>query len=146
MMLAIVRPDSWNFPLFLHVFGAIAVTGATAAAFACALSASRWPWLRGVVARTLLIAVFPSWLLMRVAGQWVESKENFGDNDPGWLGVGFIVGDLGLVILIVATILAAVSVRRPQRRWPNSVVAALTGIYLVALLVAMFAMSGKPGA
>jgi hypothetical protein len=145
-MLAIVRPDSWNFPLFLHVLGAIAVTGATAAAFACALSASRWPWLRGVVARTLLVAVFPSWLLMRVAGQWVESKENFGDDDPGWLGVGFIVGDLGLILLIAAIVIAALGARRAERRWTNGAVAVLTGVYLVALLVAMFAMSGKPGA
>ena len=145
MMLALVRPDSWNFPLFLHVLGAIAVTGATAAAFACALSASRWPWLRGVVARTLLLAVFPSWLLMRVAGQWVESKEDI-QGDPGWLGVGFIVGDLGLILLIVAMIVAAIGVRRPDRGWTNKTVAAITGLYLVALLVAMFAMSGKPGA
>jgi hypothetical protein len=145
MMLALVRPDSWNFPLFLHVLGAIAVTGATAAAFACALSASRWPWLRGVVARTLLLAVFPAWLLMRIAGQWVDSKEDI-PGDPGWLGVGFIVGDLGLVLLIAAMIIAAIGVRRPERRWTNRAVAAITGIYLVALLVAMFAMSGKPGA
>jgi hypothetical protein len=144
MMLALVRPDSWNFPLFLHVLGAIAVTGATAAAFAGALSAARWPWLRGIVARTLLLAVFPAWILMRFAGQWIDSKEDI-PGDPGWLGVGFIVGDAGLVLLVVAMILAAVSVRKPERRWPNSTVAVLTGIYLAALLVAMFAMSGKPG-
>jgi len=145
MMLAIVRPDDWNFPLFLHVLGAIVVTGATAAAFACALSARRWPWLRGIVLRTLLLAAFPAWILMRFAGQWIDSKEELTE-DPGWLGVGFIVGDAGLVLLIVAAILAAVSSRRPERRWPNGAVAVITGIYLVALLVAMFAMSGKPGA
>jgi len=145
MMLAIVRPDSWDFPLFLHVLGAIAVTGATAAAFAVALSARRWPWLRGVLVRTMLLAVFPAWILMRFAGQWIDSKEDI-PGDPGWLGVGFIVGDAGLVLLIVATILAAVSLRRPERRWPNGAVAVITGIYLAALLVAMFAMSGKPGA
>ncbi|MFL5944090.1 MAG: hypothetical protein ACJ74D_07490 [Gaiellaceae bacterium] len=145
MMLAILRPDSWDFPLFLHVLGAIAVTGATAVAFAGALSAPRWPWLRGIVARTLLVVVFPAWLLMRVAGQWIESKEDI-PGDPGWLGVGFIVGDLGLILLILALVFAAISVRRPERRWPNGAVAVITGIYLVALLVAMFAMSGKPGA
>jgi hypothetical protein len=143
-MLAILRPDSWNFPLFLHVLGAIAVTGATAAAFAGAVAAGRSPWLRGIVARTLVIVVFPSWLLMRVAGQWTDSKEDI-PGDPGWLGVGFIVGDAGLVLLILAMILSAVSVRRPERQWPLRAVIGITGLYLIALLVAMFAMSGKPG-
>ena len=144
MMLAIVRPDSWNFPLFLHVLGAIAVTGATAAAFVAALAAHRLPWLRVVVARTLLLAVFPAWLVMRVAGQWTDSKENV-PGDPGWLGVGFLVGDAGFVLLVVAMILGAVSVRRPERGWPLRAVAVISGLYFVALLVAMFAMSGKPG-
>jgi protein-S-isoprenylcysteine O-methyltransferase Ste14 len=144
MMLAILRPDDWDFPLFLHVLGAIAVTGATAAAFAGAVAARRWPWLRGVVARTLLLVVFPAWVLMRVAGQWIDSKEDIR-GDPGWLGVGYIVGDAGLVLLVVAMIAAAISVRRPERRWPNGTVAVITGVYLAALLVAMFAMSGKPG-
>jgi uncharacterized integral membrane protein len=144
MMLAILRPDDWDFPLFLHVFGAIAVTGATAAAFAGAVAARRLPWLRGVVARTLLFVVFPAWVLMRVAGQWIDSKEDI-PGDPGWLGVGFIVGDAGLVLLVVAMIVAAVSVRRPERKWPNGTVAVITGVYLAGLLVAMFAMSGKPG-
>lgn len=143
-MLAIIRPDSWNFPLFLHVAGAMAVTGATAAAFVGAVYERRLPWLRLVVARTLLLAVFPAWLLMRLAGQWIDSKEDI-QGDPGWLGVGFIVGDAGLVLLVVAMILGAVAVRRPHRNWPIRSVAVITGVYLVALLVAMFAMTGKPG-
>jgi hypothetical protein len=143
-MLAILRPDSWNFPLFLHVLGAMVVTGATAAAFIGAVSSRRWPWLRLVVARTLFLATFPAWLLMRLAGQWIDSKENIPGN-PGWLGVGFLVGDAGFVLLIVAMILGAVSVRRPQRSWPIGAVAVITGVYFVALVVAMVAMTGKPG-
>ena len=143
-MLAILRPDSWNFPLFLHVLGAMTLTGSTAAAFVCAVSARRWPWLRGVLARTLLLVVFPAWLLMRLAGQWIDSKENI-PGDPGWLGVGFLVGDIGFVLLIVAMILGAVGVRRPQRSWPVGAVAIITGVYFVALIVAMVAMTGKPG-
>lgn len=143
-MLAILRPDTWNFPLFLHVLGATLVTGATAAAFILALSSRQRPWLRLVLARTLLLATFPAWLLMRLAGQWIDSRENI-PGDPGWLGVGFTVGDGGLVLLLVAMILGAVGVRRPQRNWPVSTVAVLTGVYFVALIVAMVAMTGKPG-
>jgi hypothetical protein len=143
-MLAILRPDSWNFPLFLHVLGAAVVTGATAAVFIAAMASRRRPWLRLVVARTLMLAVFPAWLLMRLAGQWTDSKEDI-PGDPGWLGVGFLVGDLGLVLLIVAIVLGAVSVRRPQRSWPIGAIAVITGVYFVALVVAMVAMTGKPG-
>ena len=91
-MLAILRPDSWNFPLFLHVLGATVLTGATAAALVCAVNEARWPWLRLVVARTLLLAVFPAWILMRLAGAWEDSKSPIGD-DSTWLGIGYIVGD-----------------------------------------------------
>jgi hypothetical protein len=143
-MLAIIRPDSWNFPLFLHVLGAMAVTGATAAVFVGAISERRWPWLRLVVARALLLAVLPAWLLMRLAGAWEDSRSPIGDGTT-WLGIGYIVGDGGFVLLIVAAILGAVSVRRPQRTWPIRSVAVITGVYFVALLVAMFAMTGKPG-
>jgi hypothetical protein len=142
-MLAIVRPDSWNFPLFLHVLGAITVTGATAAAFILAVSARRWPWMRSVLARTMVLAVFPAWLLMRLGGAWEDSRSPIGD-DSTWLGIGYIVGDAGLVLLIVAMILSAVGRRRPERGWPVSAVAVITGVYLAGLLVAMFAMTGKP--
>jgi len=143
-MLALLRPDSFNFPLFLHVLGAMTVTGATAAAFVCAVSEPRWPWLRMVLARTLIFATFPAWILMRLGGAWEDSRSPIGD-DAGWLGVGYIVADAGFVLLIVAMILAAVGVRRPQRNWPIRAVAVITGLYFAALIVAMFAMTGKPG-
>jgi hypothetical protein len=143
-MLAIIRPDSFNFPLFLHVLGAMMVTGATAAAFIGAISERRWPWLRLVVARTLVLATFPAWILMRLGGAWEDSRSPIGDGQ-GWLDVGYLVADAGFVLLIVAIIFAAVSVRRPQRTWPIRAVAVITGLYVVALLVAMFAMTGKPG-
>lgn len=143
-MLALLRPDSWNFPLFLHVLGAIAVTGATAAAFVFAMSEPRWPWLRMVLARTLMFATFPAWILMRLGGAWEDSRSPIGD-DSTWLGIGYIVGDLGFILLIIAMILAAVGVRRAQKNWPIRAVAIITGVYFVALIVAMFAMTGKPG-
>jgi len=143
-MLAILREDSWNLPLFLHVLGAIAVTGATAAALVTALSSQRRQWLKPMLWRVMLVAVLPAWLLMRVAGQWTESKEDI-PGDPGWLGVGFLVGDAGLILLLAATILSWVAARRPERAWPTKAVAAIAGLYLIALFVAMFAMTGKPG-
>ena len=145
MMLALLRPDSWDFPLFLHVLGAIALVGAVAATLALALSSQQRPWLRGITLRTVLAVVIPAWLLMRVAGQWEDSRSSIGDGE-GWLDVGFIVADAGVLFLIVTSIVAWLGARKPERRWPGQVVSVLAAIYLVALLVAMFAMSGKPGA
>jgi hypothetical protein len=144
MMIAIVRPDSWNLPLFLHVLGAAALVGAVAATVAAAARSTAFPLLRRVAFWTLLTVVLPAWLLMRIAGEWTNSREDV-PGDPTWLGIGYIVGDAGLVILIVATIIGWLSTRRPDRRWPARTVTVLAGVYLVALLVAMFAMSGKPG-
>jgi hypothetical protein len=138
------RPGSWNFPLFLHVLGAVILVGAVAAILALALSSQRWPWLRSITLRTMLAVVIPAWLLMRIAGQWEDSKSSIGDGQ-GWLDVGFIVADAGLLFLILTSVFAWIGARKPERRWPGTTVAVLSGIYLAALFVAMFAMSGKPG-
>ena len=143
-MLALVRPDSWDFPLFLHVVGAIVLVGAVAATVVAAASSQRRPWLRPIVLRTVLIIVIPAWILMRLAGQWIDSKEDI-QGDPTWLGIGFLVGDVGVVFLLVTAIVSWLGNRWPERRWPGQAVAVIAGIYLAALLVAMFAMSGKPG-
>jgi hypothetical protein len=143
-MLALVRPDSWNFPLFLHVLGATMLVGSVAAVGILAVASLRHGWMRRIAVQTLLAVVIPSWLLMWLGGAWEDSKSPIGD-DSTWLGIGYIVSDAGLVFLVVTTLIAAAGTRRPDRRWPPQAVAALSGIYLVALLVAMFAMSGKPG-
>jgi hypothetical protein len=144
MMLALVRPDSWNLPLFLHVLGAIVLTGAVAAVFIASARSPLSPLLRRVAFRTLVALVLPAWVLMRFAGQWTDSREDV-PGDPTWLGIGYIVGDAGLVLLVAATAIGWWSTRRLERRWPAQAVAVLAGVYLAALLVAMFAMSGKPG-
>ena len=139
-MLALVRPDSWDFPLFLHVLGAMVLVGAMAATV---IASGGGTLLRGVAYRTMVFLVLPSWLLMRVAGQWIDSKEDV-DGDPAWLGIGFIVGDAGLLFLLVTAVLAWWAYRRPERSWPGRAVVGLASLYLLALLVAMWAMTAKP--
>ena len=57
--------------------------------------------------RTLLIGVVPSYIVMRVGAEWISSREGFGgDNDPGWIGVGYITSDFGLLLIIIATVLS----------------------------------------
>ena len=64
-MLALVRPDSWNFPLFLHVLGAGVLVGAVGATV---VIATRAPALRRLLVRTIGFLVIPAWVLMRFAG------------------------------------------------------------------------------
>src|SRR5437762_59887 len=116
-MIALVRPESWNLPLFLHVLGAIVLVGSVAATVLAASRSENSVVLRGVAFRTMLVLALPAWVLMRLAGEWTRSREDV-TGDPGWLGTGYIVGDAGLIILIVATIVGWWSTRRQGRRWP----------------------------
>jgi ribose/xylose/arabinose/galactoside ABC-type transport system permease subunit len=118
-MLALVRPDSWNFPFFLHVLGATLLVGAVGATVIIATRAPAW---RRLLARTMGLLVLPAWVLMRFAGQWIDSRENIPD-DPAWVGIGFGVGDAGLVLLVITALIAWWGVRRRSAagrsgRWP----------------------------
>jgi hypothetical protein len=143
-MLAMVRPDSWNLPLFLHVLGAMLLVGTTAATAALALAGWRSDrdWLFSATFKTLLIGVLPAWLLTRAAAQWILDKWNFAD-DPGWVGVGFVVTEPGLLLLLLATLFAWLA-RRRKGGWPIRVTAVLLVVYSAALAVAWWVMSAKP--
>jgi hypothetical protein len=156
-VLAIIRPDSWNFPLLLHVLGAMILVGGLITAF----SALAVGWRRSTPVdalffgrlgfRALLFAAFPGWILMRFAGEWIASREGWGDVDeePAWLGIGYITGDAGGLLLLISLILAGLGVRSLRKSGADSstlirVATVLVGIVLVAYLVAMWAMSAKP--
>ena len=157
-MTASICGPGCGFPLFLHVLGATVLVGAIATVAIVTWVSLRRPVeqaqvLRRMVFWTFVFVVWPGWLAMRLAGQWVLSLDMYSgieDADPGWLGVGFIVGDLGVLVLVISTILAWFAYRRTRPERPKPVVApifaGLTTLYLVALAVAWFAMSGKPGA
>ena len=148
-MLAAIRPESWNVPLFLHVLGATLTFGATATvalvAFAgrSVAAADRALWLRGLAFKIGLFVLVPAWFLLRIPAQWIDNKE-FPDHEPGWVGVGYPVTEGGAVLIIVMLILAWLARRRLETR-TAAVVPWLATVYLVALGVAWFAMSAKPG-
>jgi hypothetical protein len=150
-MLAVIRPDSWNLPLFLHVLGAIALTGGTGAvaivAFAGRRSQAYAPSLSRLALRTWLLVVVPAWVLMRVDAAWIESKEFPGNaKEPGWIGVGYAISEGGGILLLVLGILAWLWARREGSGRVGAVIPWLATINVLALGVGMFAMSGKPGA
>ena len=148
MTIALVRPDSWNLPLFLHVLGATLTFGTTATvailAFAGRSAVSeRALWLRGLAFKIGFFILVPAWILLRIPAQLIDNKE-FPHHEPGWVGIGYPVTEGGALLIILMLILGWISRRRQESR-AAAVVPWLATLFLVALGVAWFAMSAKPG-
>lgn len=149
-MVASIRPDSWDFPLFVHVAGAMLLVGALVVVVATMGGALRRgdgvEVLSSLAFRMLLIGVLPAYILMRVSAEWIASKEDVPD-DVDWVGIGYAVGDGGLVLTIIAAIVAW----RAARRGPagpgglGRAVVVLSVVMLLAYAVALWAMTAKPG-
>jgi hypothetical protein len=149
MTLAAVRPDSWNFPLLLHVGGAMVFVGVLAALVVILVVSQRGD--RAVALRfafrTLLIGAIPSYILMRGSAEWVASEEDVPD-DVAWINIGYMVTDIGLLVLIAVTVLTGLAARRARRGdEPGGLVrpaTVLTVLLIVAYAVALWAMTSKP--
>lgn len=150
-VLAAVRPDSWNYPLFLHVLGAMILvggllSGASALAFARGdarlLRLGYW---------SLLALTLPGWVLMRVGAQWIYTEEGWDDlpegAEPGWIETGGFIADVSGPILLVSLAVGGVGVYRLREGKGSGLLKAtlaLSLILLAANLVAVWAMAGKP--
>lgn len=149
-ILATVRPDSWNSILFLHVLGAMILVGGTVTAAAALASARGNAQLLRLGYWSLLAVALPGYVLMRIGAEWIASKEGFNEKgapEPSWIGVGYGVADGGLVVLLVALIVGGIGLRRLRDGKGTGLLKAtlvLTIILLVAYVVAVWAMSGKP--
>jgi hypothetical protein len=151
-LLALSRPTDWNLALFVHVLGAMILvggllTGASALTFARGdarfLRLGYW---------TLLLVALPGYIVMRIGAHWIYSKEGWDDlpdevDEPAWLGIGWIVADVGALLTLIALILGGIGVRRIRDGKGAGLLKAtmvIAWIVLAAALVAVWAMSGKP--
>lgn len=146
-MIASLRPNTWDFPLFLHVLGAVLLFGGVGAVALVSIAGLRTrehaQLLRSLAFRTTLVLVWPAYVLMRAGAQWIYDREDLHPDYPTWIAVGVTVGDGGVVVLLVLTLLGWLALRRARvGPW----FAGLAALYLVALGVAWWAMSAKPGA
>jgi hypothetical protein len=152
-LLATIRPDDWDLPLFLHVLGAMTLVGTlvlVVVSLASARGGDSATALR-LGYRSLLFAAIPAWIVMRAGAQWIASKEGFDDVDdpPAWIDVGFITSEPTALLLIAATVCAGIAVRRARQGGRsfaglNTAALVLVAITLVAYVVAIWAMSTKP--
>ena len=142
-----MRPDSWNFPLLLHVAGAAVLFGAVAAAAVSTLAADRVAqpeFMRRLAFRSLLLVGLPAYIVMRVGAEWLYSK-GFDelDDDPAWLSIGYIVADVGLLVFLIALVLAGIASWKGKRGLARAA-GVLSILLLVAMIVAVWAMGAKP--
>ncbi len=148
-MIAVIRPDSWNFPLLLHVLGATVLFGSLVLALMM-LAAARGNGdaLLGVRLgfRTLLIGALPGYVVMRGAAEWIADKEGINDlkDDPTWIGIGYPVADGGFLLLVIALVLTGLATRRASAGTGVRVATALVAVTIVAYGVAIWAMTTKP--
>jgi hypothetical protein len=148
-VIAAVRPDSWNFPLLVHIVGAMILvggllTGASTLAFARGdarfLRLGYW---------ALLLVALPGYIVMRIGGQWIYSESVYDNlpEDPTWIGIGFIVADIDALLVLIALVLGGIGVRRLRNGKGTGLLKAamvIAWVALAAALVAVWAMAGKP--
>ena len=156
-MLAAIRPDDWNFPLLLHVLGASLLLGSLIAAVTAQLLA----WNRGsgdvvpyarLSFRTLLFVTIPAWFLMRIPGEWIATREGWDDVDeePAWLGIGYLTAEAGGLLILISTILAGIGARRLGRSGGEKgatlvrIATVLVLLLVIAYVITTWAMSAKP--
>jgi hypothetical protein len=156
-VLGAIRPDSWNYALFLHVLGAMALVGALVTAATAQVLGWKQAAAGGSLAyarvafRTLLFVGIPAWFAMRIGAEWIHSKEGWSNvpSEPSWLGVGWITADLGGILLLVSVILAGLGARRMVRAGGgvsnlSRSAGVLALLVLAVYLVALWAMTAKP--
>jgi hypothetical protein len=149
-VLALVRDDSWNFPLFVHVLGAmILVGGLVAGASALAFARGEARLLR-LGYWSLLAVALPGWVLMRIGAQWINSKEPWKNvpDEPTWLTIGGILADAGGLVLLASLVAGGIGLYLMRNGKGGGFLKAtlvLSLVLLAAYVVAVWAMAGKPG-
>jgi hypothetical protein len=152
-VLGTIRPNDWEFPLFLHVLGALTLIGALTLTVALLFSVWGGGSAAGVrlALRSLTFGVIPAWLVLRVSAEWIADKEGYADLDepPDWIGIGYLAGDAGFLLILISTLLAWLATRKVRAEGtPTGTVRAaalLISLLLLLNLVALWAMTTKPG-
>jgi uncharacterized cupredoxin-like copper-binding protein len=153
-MLAAIRPAGQDFPVLLHIVGATLVFGALlASATSLALARGQIRLLR-LGYFSLLFVALPGMALMWGAGEWIYHKQGWNKlpssvKDVDWLTIGFVVGNYGGLFFIAALIVGGVGILRLRNGKSDGGLLKLTMVMAlvlaVAYVVAVWAMTGKPG-
>ncbi len=153
MLIAAIRPDDQSLALLLHLVGATVVFGALLACATSLLLARGDTRLLRLGYFSLLLVGVPGLILMRLGGEWLYRLQKWDQlpaqfADPAWLRIGFIVSDWGAMLLLLALAVGGIGVRRMRDGKGGAgllrVTMVLSLILVVAYIVAVWAMTGKP--
>jgi hypothetical protein len=153
-LLAVIRPDSWDLPLFVHILGALVLVGGLTLSAVSLIAA----WRSGSAGLTklgflsLFYGALPGYVVMRGGAQWIAHKEGLDNDDVdlSWVNIGFSVSDLGFVLLVASLVIGGIAIRRINRGEGGSpnvsarIATGLISVFLIASLVAVWAMTVKP--
>jgi uncharacterized membrane protein len=147
--LALIRVDELNFPLFVHVLGAMILVGATLTAASAAVFARGDEGLLRIGYWSLLAVGLPGYIVMRVGAEWIYSKENVDDvlEDRTWVGIGYIVADAGALLVVISLILGGIGLYRLRTGGGRGLLTAalwISVLLLAAEILAIWAMGAKP--
>jgi hypothetical protein len=147
-----MRPGDVDIALFVHVLGALVLVGGIVASAAALAFARGEEGVLRLGYRALLLIALPGWILMRIGAEWVYSEEGWDDlpedvDEPAWLGIGYIISDLSGLLLLISLIVGGIGVRRLRQGSGGGLLKTsmiISLVLLVAYVVAIWAMSGKP--
>ena len=137
-----------DLPLFIHLLGAMILVGGVLTAAGSLFVARGSAQVLRMGYFSLLAVALPGYLVMRVGAEWLFAREHLGDleSDPAWIAIGYIVADVGALLLLIALVIGGIGVRRLPSGRTALVRAslAISVILLVASVVAIWAMGAKP--
>ena len=93
----------------------------------------------------------PAWFVMRIAAQWAYSEAGWDkvadDQEPAWIGIGFITAEAGGLLLLIALILGWIGIRRERKGGGGTLLrisGVLAAVLVLVYVIAVWAMGGKP--
>jgi hypothetical protein len=148
-LIALSRPTEWNFPLFVHVFGAMILVGGLLAGASTLLYARGDARFLRLGYWTLVAVALPGYVVMRIGAEWLYTKEGLDElpDEPTWIDIGYGVADVGALLVLIALIVGGIGVRRLGKGGGTGLLKAtmiIAWIVLAAAVVAIWAMAGKP--
>ena len=152
-MIAVLRPDSWNWLLLFHLLAASALVGGVLAVVLVSLAAAQKAWpeqvplLRAIAFRTNLVVVLPAFIAVHVFGDLLGGRE-YKHGDPDWLSAGVVITGVALIVGgVLLTLLQFWVLRRTRAGqaggWQARVASYLPAV-LAALVSVIVLMAGKP--
>ena len=93
---------------------------------------------------TLLAVALPGYVVMRIGAEWIYARPwgelPEGVDEPAWIGIGYIIADVGALLTLIALILGGIGVRRLRDGKGTGLLKATMILALIVLAAAVVAV------